>query len=130
MPYIRQLLDAYGEREQCTFRSHKDIKDHGDHAPHLYMQRKRFFDADAFARFYRDNTMMEEIEALRRDMHHGVIDVHRAKYVDSLARVDAAMTQAANVQPSGALAKYARVPVNQGICHHFANEGQPRWQKK
>jgi hypothetical protein len=95
MPYIRQLLDAYGEREQCTFRSHKDIKDHGDHAP-----------------------------------HHGVIDVHRAKYVDSLARVDAAMTQAANVQPSGALAKYARVPVNQGICHHFANEGQPRWQKK
>src|SRR5258708_34387515 len=105
MPYIRQLLDAYGEREQCTFRSHKDIKDHGDHAPHLYMQRKRFFDAEAFARFYRDNTMMEEIEALRRDMHHGVIDVHPAKEVKPLARDAHPITQPANVKPSRALSK-------------------------
>jgi len=130
MPYVRQLLNAYGEREQCTYDSHADIRNHSGHAPHLNMQRERFFDADAFSRFYRDNTMSEEISALRRDMYHGVADVHGAKHSDSLARVDAVMSQAANVQPSGALAKYARVPVKQGICHHFANEGQLRWQKK
>jgi erythromycin esterase-like protein len=65
------------------------------------MQRERFFDADAFSRFYRDNTMSEEIERLRHDMYHGA-DVHRANHADSLSRVDAVMMQAANVQPAGA----------------------------
>ena len=130
MPYIRQLLDAYGERERCTYNGDVDVKNHGDHGPHLHMQRERFFDADAFSRFYRDNTMSEEIETLRHDMYHGVVDVHRADHADSLSRVNAVMVQAANVHPSGALAKYARVPVKQGICHHFANEGQLQWRKK
>jgi len=73
--------------------------------------------------------MSEEIRLLRRDMLHGVTETHRANHPDSLSRVDAVMTQAANVLPAGALAKYARVPVRQGICHHFANEGQLRWRK-
>jgi ABC-3C protein len=65
------------------------------------MQRERFFDADAFSRFYRDNTMSEEIDVLNKDMFHGVIDVHRANNDDSLSRCDAVMTQAASVHPSG-----------------------------
>jgi hypothetical protein len=94
------------------------------------MQRERFFDADAFARFYRDNTMQEEIDILRRDIFHGIAEMHRANHSDSLARVDAVMMQAANVHPSGALSRYARVAVKQGICHHFANEGKLIWRKK
>jgi hypothetical protein len=129
MPYIAQLLEAYGERENSAFPGYADVKDHTSHGPHVRMQRERFFDADAFSRFYRDNTMAQDIDLLRRDMLHGVIDTHRAEHKDTLARVDAVMTQAANVQPSGALAKYARVPVKQGLCHHFANEGQLRWRK-
>jgi hypothetical protein len=130
MPYVRQLLDAYGDRDNCTFAGHAAVKDHTEHGPHLDMQRERFFDADAFSRFYRDNTMNEEIDTLRRDSLHGVVEVHRANHNDSLARVDAVMTQAANIRPSGALSRYARVPVKQGICHHFANEGQLVWRKK
>jgi hypothetical protein len=129
MPYVQQLLDAYGEREDCIFCDHAAVKDHYVHGPHLHMQREQFFDADAFSRFYRDNTMSEEILLLRRDVLHGVAEIHRAKHADSLTRVDAVMTQAANVQPAGALARYARVPVKQGICHHFANEGGLRWRK-
>jgi C-terminal domain 6 of the ABC-three component (ABC-3C) systems len=128
MPYIQQLLDAYGEREQRTFADYAEANDHVAHGPHIRMQRERFFDADAFSRFYRDNTMSEEIAVLRRDMLHGVFDKYSADHRDSLARVEAVMTQAANVHPSGALAKYARVTVKQGICHHFANEGQLRWR--
>jgi hypothetical protein len=104
MPYIVQLLDAYGEREKCTFETYADVKDHTHHGLHVRMQRERFFDADAFSRFYRDNTMSEEIDSMRRDMLHGVVDTHRADHADSLTRVDAVMTQAANVHPSGALA--------------------------
>ena len=72
LPYVRQLLDAYGERERRTFAGYADAKDHAAHGEHIRMQRERFFDADAFSRFYRDNTMSEEIDVLRRDMLHGV----------------------------------------------------------
>jgi hypothetical protein len=129
MPYVQQLLDAYGERDGTTFASHADVKARADYGPHLDMQRERFFDADAFSRFYRDNTMSEEIEALRHDIHHGTAEAHRQDYPDTLARVDAVMTQAANVHPSGALSRYARVSVKQGICHHFANEGKRVWRR-
>jgi hypothetical protein len=129
MPYVRQLLDAYGERDACNYPNHGDVKDHVDYGPHLTMQRERFFDADAFARFYRDNTMSEEIDQLREDIFHGVADVHGAKHDDSLARANAVMSQAAALQPSGVLSRHARVPVKQGICHHFANEGILKWRK-
>ena len=129
MPYIGQLLDAYGERDNTSFPDYASLQTHADHDEHLRYQRERFFDADAFARFYRDNTMHEEIDMLRRDVLHGVVDTYRAAYADTLTRVDAVMTQAANLQPSGALAKYAGVPIKQGICHHFVNEGQMKWRK-
>ena len=44
------------------------MKDHAEFGVHLAMQRERFFDADAFSRFYRDNTMSEEIDVLNKDM--------------------------------------------------------------
>jgi hypothetical protein len=128
LPYIQQLLDAYGERECCMIDKEQALT-HVDHGPHLKMQRERFFDADSFAHFYRDNTMQADIDILRRDMHHGIAETHAADYPDSLRRVDAVMMQAASVYPSGALARHARVPVKQGICHHFANEGTLRWCK-
>ena len=130
MRYVRELLDAYGERDSCAYPDHDAVKNHDDHGPHLAMQRERFFDADAFTRFYRDNTMSEEIDQLREDILHGVADVHGEKHDDSLARANAVMSQAAMLHPSGVLSRHARVPVRQGICHHFANEGKLKWRKK
>src|SRR4051812_32639860 len=68
-----------------------------------------------------------DIAKLTWCVFHGTAETHRLDHPDALARVDAVMTQAANVQPAGALFRYARVPVKQGICHHFANEGQRTW---
>jgi hypothetical protein len=128
MPYIQQLLDAYAERERCTM-GKDDAQTHPVHGGHLKRQRERFFDADAFARFYRDNTMQADIDILRHDMRHGIAETHSTDHPDSLCRVDAVMMQAAVVSPSGALARHARVAVRQGICHHFANEGTLTWRK-
>ena len=105
------------------------MKQHQEHWPHLCMQRERFFDAAAFNRFYRDNTNPEETAALRREVFHGIADVHQSSHHDSLARVAAVMTQAANLQPSGLLGRYARIPVKQGLCHHFVNDGDMKWKK-
>ena len=38
------------------------------------------------------------------------------------------MTQAANVQPAGALQKYAHVPVKQGVCHHLVSDDEISWK--
>jgi hypothetical protein len=130
LPYIRELVDAYGERECCTFSGHSDVKTHPEHGPHLAIQRERFFDADEFLHHYRDNTFSEDISALRRDVYYGIYETHREAHHDSLSRVNAVMKQAASTQPSGTLAKYARVPVKQGTCHHFVNEGTLTWRKK
>jgi hypothetical protein len=129
LPYIRELVNAYGERECCTFVGHTAVENDQKHGPHLAMQRERFFDADAFLHYYRDNTSADDIVGLRREVYHGIYETHREDHHDGLARVDAVMKQAASTQPSGTLGKYARVPVKQGICHHFVNEGRLKMAK-
>jgi len=127
LPYIMQLVDAYAQRAGSNFVDHTEAAKHPTHGPHLAMQRERFYDADAFKRFYRDNTDRAVLDTFEKDILHGVIDTCNAIHSDALACVDAVMAQAANVQPSGPLAQHARVPVKQGVCHHFANEEQLKW---
>ena len=129
LPYISQLVDAYGQREGKNFTSHEEVANHPVHSGHLSMQRERFYDADAFKRFYRDNTDQSVIETFEKDIFHGVIDKCNGKHADALERIEAVMSQAANVQPSGPLAHHARVPIKQGVCHHFANEDRLKWRK-
>lgn len=129
MRYILQLLDAYGEREGVVYKSHADLQPHPDHWPDLCRQRERYFDAAAFDRFYRDNTYAEELATLRDDVYHGIHDVHAAIHPDALDRVRAVMSQAALLQPSGTLGRHARVPVKQGLCHHFVHERDLKWKK-
>lgn len=126
LPYIRQLVEAYSDRDNENYEHHKVIGNHGNH---LARQRERFYDADEFSRFYRDNTDPDVLNAFREDIFHGVAEVHDADHVDALMRADAVMSQAAKVAVAGPLLPHARVPVKQGICHHFANEGRLRWHK-
>ncbi len=129
LPYVRELLNAYGEREGASFGTHDEAFAHTSHGPHLRMQRERFFDADAFTRFYRDNTSFEDTERFRNEIRHGVFEVRAATYPDSLERVNAVMKHAGGLQTTGPLAKYARIQVKQGICHHFVNDGEWSWRK-
>lgn len=127
--YVGQLVDAYAERDRQSYSSHADVSGHVTHGPHLQRQRERFYAADAFKRFYRDNTEPKVVEDFETDVLHGVVDTHDATHVDSLSRVEAVMSQAATVQVSGPLSVHARVPVKQGVCHHFANEDRLKWRK-
>src|SRR5260370_18241424 len=111
MRYSQKLLDAYGERESCGIGT-EEAQAHEVHGTHLRMQRERFFDADAFARFYRDNTMQADIDILRHDMRHGIAEGHPANYRDPPRRVYAVRMQAAVISPSAPLARHPRVPIN------------------
>lgn len=129
LPYVGQLVDAYGEHAGLEFSSHEDVAAHADYWQHFGLQRERFFDADAFNRFYRDSTSEEDIAGLRREVYHGIIDRYRANYADTLSRIDAVMSQAANVRPAGVLGHHARTTVKQGLCHHYVNDGELKWKK-
>lgn len=126
--YAGELVAVYGERDNCVYGCHEDITGHPVHGQHFYEQRERFYAADAFSRFYRDNTLTQEMTDLREQMYHGVIEMHRATHQDSLARVNAVMGKAADVVPAGPLALHARVQVKQGIWHHFVNEERLSWK--
>jgi len=119
--YADALLGAYGERDNCTYTDHDEIIAHTTYGQHFFEQRERFYTADAFARFFRDNTLVAETDALEDEIYHGIIEKHREAHADSLTRVNAVMSQAATVVPTGPLARHARVQVRQGICHHFVN---------
>lgn len=127
--YIRQIINAYAEKESVTFEGHNDLADYPDYQINLVLQRERFFDADAFKRYYRDNTDPAVIESFERDIYYGVVDVFQTSHKDGMEKIQSVMTQAASVLTSGATAKYARVPVKQGVCHHFVNDGRFKWVK-
>ena len=129
LPYINQLVDAYSQREGIAFSDHEDVAKHGIHSQHLSIQRERFYDADAFKRFYRDNTDKTTLDNFEGDIYHGIFDTCVSKHPDALDCVNAVMNQAAKLAPSGPLAQHARIPVKQGICHHFANDGKVKWKK-
>lgn len=129
IPYLSQLVDAYGERSGNPITSPEDALADATHGPHIRRQRERFYDADFFMRYYRDNTAPEVLPTLESDIENGIFDVHNRLHNDTLERIDAVMAQAAVVDLSGPLRPHARVSVKQGVCHRFANDGRLRWKK-
>ncbi|KWU50545.1 ABC-three component system protein [Pseudomonas palleroniana] len=125
--YIKQLVGAYAEKECVVFNNHEDLELYPQYQKNLTLQRERFFDADAFKRYYRDNTDPTVIDSFEEDVFHGVVDVFESPHKNGMEKIQSVMTQAAATQTSGATAKYARVPVKQGICHHFVNDGKFKW---
>jgi len=125
--YIKQLVGAYAEKECVVFNNHEDLELYPQYQKNLTLQRERFFDADAFKRYYRDNTDPTVIDSFEEDVFHGVVDVFESPHKSGMEKIQSVMTQAAATQTSGATAKYARVPVKQGICHHFVNDGKFKW---
>lgn len=124
--YIGQLLKLYSQKGPGDFRDVTAAMD-SPHGPHLRDQRTRFFDSVAFERFYRDSTPTEYVDTFKDEIYHGVVEVHRDEYPNGMARLNQVMKQAASLQASGILGKYAGPQVKQGTCHQFANEGRLPW---
>jgi hypothetical protein len=128
--YIGELVEAYVERAGTAFSDHQAVLADLEHGPDMRRQRDRYFEADAFQKFYRDNTSASVIAGFRKDVEFGVVDTWNTAAPDALARVEAVMKQAGTITPAGPLAKYAHASVKQGMCHHFVNDGALSWKGK
>lgn len=126
--YMDALLSAYNDREKGTFASHQDVLQHTEHGEDLRVHRSRFYEADGFQKFYRDSTSPETIADFRRGIRLGIHETLKKSASDELARVEATMLHAGALQPAGPLARYAYIPVKQGICHHLVNDNEITWK--
>lgn len=126
LPYVDQLRRVYGEAAGFDFANAEEVFAHPDHGEHLRRQRTRFFEAASFSRFHRDNTAPGALEIFEKDVLHGVIEVYGENHASRPQRVGAVMKHA-GLTPISLLGRSTRIPVRQGMCHYFANEGRLKW---
>lgn len=127
--YIGQLLKLYTEKGPDVYPDAGSALASAEHGTHLRDQRTRFFDAEAFDRFYRDSTPEDYLVKFKDEVYHGVSDTHEDEHPDGLTKLRQVMKQAATLQVTGILGKHASTKVKQGTCHQFANEGRLPWHR-
>ncbi|MBA4806888.1 ABC-three component system protein [Brevundimonas sp.] len=126
--YLGQLRAVYGEAAGTDFPDNAAVLADATYGDQLRDQRTRYFEAEAFKRFHRDNTDKALVVQFQNDVYHGVIDVHREPADTLLDRLGKVMKHAAGLNTSIA-GRLARIPVVQGICHHLANDRRLKWTK-
>ena len=126
---VDQLIGLYEDDCEEKFANESAVNDHEKYGQHLFVQRSRYYDAEAFHRHFRDNIDPQTLKKFDRDIYHAVIDEYMSS--SGIARVNAIMKSAGNVQVSGIFGKHnsATVSVKQGVCHQQANIGVMPWKK-
>ena len=125
--YIRQLLDAYGDKEGQSF---ADLAAFAGHAleANLRRQRERFYNAEALRNFARDTVPEGTFGQLQDEIYHGVADECDGSHSNGFDRMRAVMALAAAVNStSNPLMPVTNVSDKQGICHQLANVDRLTW---
>lgn len=128
--YVNKVLDVYSEYDQITYSKPEDIAGHEYFEDDFIDQRERFYSAEAFRAFYRDNTVEGVLSKFEKEIKKGIKPTLLLDYPDSFQRMCTVLSEAGKLQPSGKLAIHGKVEVKQGYCHHFANENALNWRKK
>lgn len=128
--YIRQLLDAYGEKESLTFADAASLAGH-KLGENFRRQRERFYSAEALRNFARDTVPEGTFEQLQNEIYHGVADECDGNHANGFDRMTEVVKRAASVSStSNPLMSVTNVPDKQGICHQLANVDRLTWVQK
>ncbi len=87
LPYVEQLLAAYGDHLKITVSNIAALAAQPHLAEHLHRSRTDFFMADSLNRFYRDQFPSGAFEHVMNQVHTGVVDTCDSSHCDGLARV-------------------------------------------
>lgn len=126
--YIRQLVSIYSEHKNIIFTDASDILNHPLHKIGFNLQRRRYFDADAFRRHFRDNIKPYHLDQFNDEILAGIYETYCS--ATGMERIIKVMTQASVIEITGIFGRHKRasIQVRQGTCHHFANEGTLPWK--
>jgi hypothetical protein len=125
--YLGQLLDVYGEKNGCKFNNCDELAAEADLTADLKLQRERFFQAEAFGRYYRDETEPGTVEDFVEDVFDAIDPVAKLQHPRGYDRLNSCLSQAAQVTAGGILAPHARPKTKQGVCHQLANTNRVYW---
>lgn len=125
--YIAELLFVYGEQQNKIFQDMNALSDFPKWKSDIEIQRERFFQAEAFARAYRDETPAGTLEEFSDDIFDLIDPIVKQNHPNGFERLNECLSKAGSFQPNGILAPHARPKVKQGICHHLANNRKVKW---
>lgn len=127
--FVDQLIGVYEDDCNGKFETETAVHAHEKYGEHLLIQRRRYYDAEAFHKHFRDNIDRPTLERFDQDIYYSVVDEYLARA--GYERVNAVMKSAGNAQVSGVFGKHssATVSVKQGVCHQKANIGEMPWKK-
>ncbi len=128
LPYVRCLLDAYGDHLKKDVRSTDELAAVPKLEGHFRRARGYFFSAEALGRFSRDQFTPGAFDGVKEHVHSGVVDVTLGDHPDGLAcLVEAAKAATGLHLPHSDLAPYVGPADKIGMCHHLANDGRICW---
>lgn len=128
--YVNKILDTYSDRDCIIYSKPEEILGHDDFEEDFVEQRERFYSAEAFRLFYRDNTVDGVLNSFEKEILKGIKPTLKLDYPNSFIRMCTVLSEAGKLQPSGKLAIHGKIDVKQGYCHQFANEDKLHWRKK
>jgi hypothetical protein len=124
--YIQQMFNAYSDNLGKAINHVSQLS--SSLSNDFLRQRERFYHAESLRNFARDTVPDGTFESLQDEIFHGVIDICDSSHGDGLARMRAAIVQAANIATaSNPLRSVVKVQDQQGICHQLANEDRLLW---
>lgn len=126
--YISQLVSIYSDHGKFLFADASAVLNHPAHRTGLNLQRRRYFDADAFRRHFRDNIDLFHLDKFNEEILAGIYETYCS--TTGMERVNRVMAQASIIEITGIFGRHKRasIQVRQGTCHHFANEGTLPWK--
>ena len=128
--YIRELLNAYEEKLGKVLKDRGCLDVDEELKKDLQRQRERFFDAEAFAHTYRDQTAPGTVEDFVEQLHYAVEPVVNAAHENGFERLCQTLRHATSVSVASILSAQAKPQVKQGVCHQLVNNSLIRWVKR
>lgn len=130
-PYLRKLLDAYGDHLRKPITVREELVPHPELEVHYKRQRVPFYSAESLRNFARDRTPPRTFDSLQDDVYNGVINICESSHADALERLRKTVTAAGQLDVTGnALVGVTKVADKQGICHQLANDDRLTWMKE
>lgn len=132
MPYIRELLRAYSEKEKRDIKNVEDLTAFPECKKNFNRQRKDYYAIETIERFVRDTfTNDNEFTCLKDEIYDGIIDVHEKNYTNGYERLNADLEQAVKVNTNKSLLdsklKLIGNAQRKGTCHKLVNDNRIKW---
>lgn len=128
LPYLQQLLLAYGDHKKCTVSEASQLSTWRDLLDHYNLSRRSFYSAESLLEFSRDHLPEGEYERLQDELCDGVQESYLAQHADGYRKVLATTTAAIQVQITDHALTTVLQPVDRrGICHQLVNAKRLQW---